>query len=1266
MRAWFDISDGAATSATIDLALADVVLRPTPASASAPAPAPAPAVESLAFAVASGRVTAHRDRDGGGIEARQLRLRTADGVDWPGGALALAWRQRDAQPVTGGSFSADRLDIGLLARMASRLPIGDESRRLLGDWRPEGVAEAVEGHWDGPGEAPLHYALKARVSSLSLASRPSARPGGIGRPGVRNAAVQFDASDAGGSARIALSAGAIELPGVFDEPLLPLDHLSGNLVWKVAKARPGKAPGLAPGLSVEFQDVRFANSDAHGRFSGRWRNVGDQLLDAPNPARAPAASNQAKAIAPKPDLGWLELDGELADGRAERVYRYLPLALPVTVRDYLRQAVQRGRVTSAGVHIRGELRDFPFFKHGGTILPAASWPSAYQSDSVRTPPSARRAGTVDRPPEFRITAKAEDLDFVYVPGRSGAPSAWPMLTGAAVELALDRGTFFVRNGRGRTGDLQWDKIDGAIEHLGGEEAVLRLDAAARAPLAEMLRVVESSPVGGWLDRALDETTATGRADLAIALGLPLRHIDTGATLTGSVALAGDNDLRMSTGSPLLHRARGRVDFSRTGFTLAGVGAEVYGGQASIEGGTDSATGRIGFAAHGQVSADGLRRAVELGPVARFATALSGETAYRLNLAFVHGRPELTVGSDLVGMAIDLPAPLAKSAVQPLAMRYRTRVEAGAGSGSGSGGSSSSSSSSSSGSGSARESLEFELGARLRAHYLRETTGDSPRVLRGGIGVFAAAPEPASGVAATARLASVDVDAWRGAYGRMFPVAAESAGPMALSGASAAVAARPSTSTAAGTATATAGATATATATAAGSADAAMGYQPDSITLHVDDLQAAGRHLTHVEAGLSQGRVDAVWRADVHADQVVGHVEYRPPGVSGAGAGAAGGTGRVYARLSRLVLPKGDANPLPTKLDASAAESPALLPALDLAVEDLELGGLHLGRVEVQASNRPLGGTAPRQQGRDWQLTKLAVTTPEAQLVATGHWSAAPGSSSPSLAAAGTPTPPRRMVLDFRLQIADSGALLDRLGTRNVIRGGKGELSGEVAWLGSPLALDYPSLSGQLRLQVDQGQFLKADPGAARLLGVLSLQSLPRRLALDFRDVFDQGFAFDAITGDLTIARGVARTSNLRMRGVQAAVAMEGSADIEQETEDLRVVVVPKINAGTAALAYAVINPLVGLGAFVAQALLEKPLAAAGTREFHIVGPWSDPKVLSVSRKSEDLAPAPALIPTPVSGPSVAPSWAPTDPAASGPPQNAESTAARPDASEETR
>jgi uncharacterized protein YhdP len=228
------------------------------------------------------------------------------------------------------------------------------------------------------------------------------------------------------------------------------------------------------------------------------------------------------------------------------------------------------------------------------------------------------------------------------------------------------------------------------------------------------------------------------------------------------------------------------------------------------------------------------------------------------------------------------------------------------------------------------------------------------------------------------------------------------------------------------------------------------------------------------------------------------------------------------------------------------------------------------------------------------------------------------------------------VLDFTLDLADSGAFLDRLGFAGTLKGGKGRLGGQVSWAGSPLAFHVPSLDGKLNVALDDGQFLKAGPGAARLLSVLSLQSLPRRLALDFRDVFQEGFAFDNVGGDVAINDGVASTRNLRLRGVQAVVLMEGRADLQRETQDLRVVVVPEINAGTASLAYAVINPAVGLGSFVAQYLLRKPLMAASTREFTVQGSWAEPKVERVERAPDAPLPDTDAPAQPAAAPASAP------------------------------
>ena len=127
--------------------------------------------------------------------------------------------------------------------------------------------------------------------------------------------------------------------------------------------------------------------------------------------------------------------------------------------------------------------------------------------------------------------------------------------------------------------------------------------------------------------------------------------------------------------------------------------------------------------------------------------------------------------------------------------------------------------------------------------------------------------------------------------------------------------------------------------------------------------------------------------------------------------------------------------------------------------------------------------------------RLAMTSPDAVLNATGRWGREPGMAANA---------PQRMQMNFTLDVLNVGRFLDRLGVKDTMRDGTAKLEGDVNWRGSPMSIDYPTLGGSLTLSADKGQFLKSDPGVARLLGVLSLQSLTRRMTLDFRDVFSQG------------------------------------------------------------------------------------------------------------------------------------------------------------------
>ncbi len=1097
LRGWFDVNDGRPEGATVDVLLHAVTLRLDKS------------VEPLAFEHIEGRFDAERKGDRTAIGLQGFGFVTGDGIRWPKGDLAVAWRQPEGKDVDSGEFKAERLDVGLIAGIATRVPLGAALRSLLADVHPQGVITKLSTRWDGPLDAPVHYRVSGTLSGLSLTARAAPQADAVGRPGLRNATVELVATEAGGEARVGVKNGALDLPGVFADPAVLLDRLDAKLAWKIETPAGNAA---APKITVRVSGARFANADAEGELRATWR-TGDGTGMARG-GRYP---------------GELELDGSLANGLAVRTARYLPLGLPESVRSYVGRAVGGGLISSASFRVRGDLWDFPFH-------------------------NARSS----RDGEFRIAAKVDDLTFDYVPapagqapgpqvaGRDTAGTTWPALTGVSGELVIDRTSLEVKNGQARLAGVDWSRVHAVIPQL-GEHPRLDLDGNARGALADMLRYVNVTPIGRWTGRALAVATGSGAADLKLALSIPLD--DPGrAHVNGSLGLLG-NDIRMTPDTPLLANAKGRVDFTQSSFAVVGANARVLGGELSFDGGSQGNAQR--FSGQGTITAEALRHAAELGSLARLGTSLNGQMSYRATLAFVDGHAQIGVTSNLVGLGVDLPEPLGKAAAAPLALRVQTALDDAARADE-----------------ALRETLHVDVGDVLQARFVREAKGEESRVVRGAIRVLdPGSPEaaeplvlPAAGVVATVALKRLNVDAWEAAANRLGVQTGSASGTAA-----------PLVFDSAG----------------------GMGYVPDSIALRVGELANGSRRLTNLTAGLSQD--NGLWRANVDATELDGYLEYRP---ARRGGGAAGG---VYARLSRLSLPKGEAE----RVESLLEEQPTSVPALDIVVDDFELRGKHLGRLEVEASNRAGGG---RDAVREWRLSKLNLVMPEAQLAASGTWGVAAGAAA---------TSPRVAAMNFTLTLADSGALLERLGMGKAVRGGKGSLSGNVSWPGSPLSPDTTRMTGQVKVAIDSGQFLKAGPGAARLFSVLSLQSLTRRLSLDFRDLVEEGFVFDNVAGDVGIGHGVATTNNLRMRGAAAVVLMEGSADLVHETENLRVVVVPEINAGTASLAYAIINPAIGLGTFLAQYFLRKPLMAASTREFRVDGAWDDPKVERIERSASD-------------------------------------------------
>jgi uncharacterized protein (TIGR02099 family) len=865
--------------------------------------------------------------------------------------------------------------------------------------------------------------------------------------------------------------------------------------------------------------------------------------------------------------GDLTLTANIAEFDINRIGRYLPSRTPDKLRSWLTGALVGGKARDVTVSIKGNLANFPF----------------------------RTEHPNDKPKgEFQVAGTIEDGVLNYAPGflaADGKSPMWPEIDKIRGRLTLDRTHLKIHADSAQIHKVALSDVDVALPDLLSPDMQVEASGKGTGPLQEYAGFVNDSPVGEWIGHFTEDTKASGNAGLTLKLQLPIARLRE-SKVQGAIQLSG-NDLTLMSTLPPLSQVSGELRFHEKGFELAAIKAGFLGGPVAVSGGMQR-DGVIAVRAEGLATTEGLRRTYTSPATQRLFQRITGSARYTALIGVKNKRPEINVESNLQGLGLDFPSPLSKGAGEILPLKFELSGALAE-------------------EGFQRDEIRMMLGTTIAARYSRRKAAGrnaSWEVASGGIGVNVPAPQPDSGLNANVSLRSLNIDAWRSTVTAIVGVR-EPASPAlvaarpAPSAASAANAARPAPN-AASAANAPRPAVPTAptapTAVQTTGLGIAQYIDPEVLSARAGELIVMGKRLDNVVVGASHQK--GVWQANIDSAQASGHVMWNES-VSGRGLG------RVTARLATLVIPQAATSDVSDLLEGK--NTTTQIPALDIIADSFELGGKKLGRLELQANN----GAATVGTGREWRINKLVLANPDGTLTATGKW------------VRGTDN---LTSLAYSLEIANAGTFLERLGFANVLRGGKGRMEGEVNWKGLPFSLDIPSLTGTVRLDMAAGQFLKVDPGAAKLLGVLSLQSLPRRLTLDFRDVFSEGFAFDGVVGSAEINHGIMRTDNFKMRSVNAAVLMDGKVDIARESQDLHVVVIPEINAGTASVVYGlIVNPVIGLGSFLAQLFLRDPLMKAFTMEYQIDGPWKDPNIKKLSRGNGNATnPASQGAPTPVS------------------------------------
>lgn len=831
-------------------------------------------------------------------------------------------------------------------------------------------------------------------------------------------------------------------------------------------------------LSLDLRQLILKNDEVDLNLHGRWRNEGEG------------------------GAGTADLQGKLVRVAMPAIHRYLPLGVSQDARHWLAESLQAGEVHDAVVTLKGPLAEFPFTQPGSTG-------------------------------QFRVEGRYQDAKVDYAPARAHR-LGWPVLTGLSGPFAVDKASLTLGSagGQAQTGPNQQVALSAVravipnMEH----DAQLEVTGDSTGAAPDFLAMAKNSPLGGLLDGALSDATGTGDWLVSIKLHVPLMRTDD-TRVEGHIAFHG-NTFQLLPLLPAMSNLQGELLFSERGMQANNIRGTFLGGPAQLSGKLGSGEA---LAFSGTLAATALPELGRMNAWPRF----SGRTAYQGKLSYVKGGDvDVSVQSDLSGLAIDLPAPLGKAAAStmPLNLQWSPATNNGR---------------------AGRRWLSGAVGQNINLLLERDPSDSSAYFARGAIGIARPATLPTRGLSLSGTLDTLDVDGWNQALKSFSAAPAQGRAP-----------ARPSQPTLPGL---------------------------EQVSLAVKRMALAGQNIDDLTL-YAQRPAPMQWRVTIDAKQAAGTLEWTE--ASNAAAG------KIRARLDRLALGNANESSKNDAPDDGKENDLSDIPGIDLQAKQFVLYGSDVGSLDVVGTNL--------ERGERWRLDRLRISNDAATLDATGSW---------RLSGAD-----RGLTADANIDFKDLGALLARLGV-NSVSGGRGTAKGTLFWRNLPWRHDKADIEGNVQVNLASGRFVHLSSRAARVLELLSLQSVRRLATLSANPVglLREGFPFDTVTGNMRLSGGVMTIDNTKVNGPVAAIGLEGKTDVVKQTWDLHAVVVPNLDASGAALATALVNPVVGIGAFVTQWLLRQPLARAMTSEYRVTGTWDDPKVDGM----ETTAPAARLAPAPV-------------------------------------
>ena len=369
-----------------------------------------------------------------------------------------------------------------------------------------------------------------------------------------------------------------------------------------------------------------------------------------------------------------------------------------------------------------------------------------------------------------------------------------------------------------------------------------------------------------------------------------------------------------------------------------------------------------------------------------------------------------------------------------------------------------------------------------------------------------------------------------------------------------------------------------------------GGLPVTVAVHAEQLDVLGRSFANTDIGLQ--READLWRLKLLGNGIDGELE-----IATGNADRRGITGQ----FKQLHWPEAEAAAAP----GTQAMMPGEVPPLHAWIGDLRLGHANFGETRIET--RPDAG--------GMRIEEFTTQSSALSLRATGSWSLVAGVE--------------QSALDLNFSAEDLGKMLNALGYASPIEGGQTVARLQGQWSGSPAQFGLDRVIGSLHGEVGEGRILDVDPGAGRLFGLVNLAAIPRRLSLDFKDLFQSGFAFDTINGQFALHLGDASTEDLIIRAPSARIVIRGRAGITTRDYDQQMLVVPRVRSMLPLVGAVAAGPVGVVVGVLAKDMFKKALDGAVAVRYHIGGSWDKPEVILLAKEkqlpAELVEPEPAAV-----------------------------------------